>query len=383
MRRSSVKEYTEAMRSRYKTATKAQKSKLLDEFVEITGYHRKSAVRALSVKPSAVKGRRGRPARYGAETREALRAVWEASERLCGKRLAPFLGELADRMVAHGELSVSAEVRKQLGKVSASTIDRLMRPHKRRELGYRFGTTKPGSLLKAAIPIRTFAEWDEDRPGFLEVDLVAHCGESTEGFYLNTLTAVDIATGWVECRAVWGKGQQRVGGAIHELSRLLPFPLVGLDSDNGSEFINHHLYRYCESKGITFTRSRPYRKNDNAHVEQKNWSVVRRLVGYDRYASRDAHKRLGRVYTLLRQYVNYFQPVMKLVSKSRNGARVRKVYDEAKTPYQRLLEYDALSAEDKLKMQRTYESLNPVRLRAQIDKALEDLWKAAQATHSR
>ena len=219
--------------------------------------------------------------------------------------------------------------------------------------------------------------------GVLEVDLVARCGESTEGFYLNTLTAVDIATGWVECRAVWGKGQQRVGGAIHELSRLLPFPLVGLDSDNGSEFINHHLYAYCENKGITFTRSRPYRKNDNAHVERKNWSVVRRLVGYDRYQSQLSHKQLGRVYALVRQYVNYFQPVMKLVSKRRNGAGVRKVCDEAKTPYQRLLMYDALSEEDRLKMRRTYESLNPVRLRAQIDKALEDLWKTAQATHSR
>ena len=379
MRRSSVKEYTETMKRRYLGASRAQKGQLLDEFVEVTGYHRKSAVRVLSGKrPCGKSASRGRPVVYGAEFRDALRVIWEASERLCGKRLAPFAGELADRLVEHGELLVSAEVREQLECVSASTIDRLMRPYKRRGFGGAFGTTKPGSLLKSAIPIRTFAEWDEDRPGFIEVDLVAHCGESTEGFYLNTLTAVDIATGWVECRAVRGKGQQRVGGAVHEVERLLPFPLAGLDSDNGSEFINHHLYAYCQSRTITFTRSRPYRKNDNAHVEQKNWSVVRRLIGYDRYSSKESLKQLGRVYSLVRQYVNYFQPVMKLVSKSRNGAKVRKVYDEAKTPYQRLLEYDVLSEMDRLRMQRRYELLNPVQLRRQIDEAVEALWKTAR-----
>ena len=164
--------------------------------------------------------------------------------------------------------------------MSVATIDRVLKPYRKRGLRRPFSTTKPGSLLKASIPIRTFADWDDKRPGFLEIDLVAHCGESTEGFYLNTLSTVDVATGWVEVRGVWGKGQQRVGGAIHQVGKQLPFPLLGLDSDNGSEFINHNLYAYCQREGITFTRSRPYKKNDAAHVEQKNWSVVRRLVGY-------------------------------------------------------------------------------------------------------
>ena len=177
---------------------------------------------------------------------------------------------------------------------------------------------------------------------------------------------------------VWGKGQERVGGAVHEVSRLLPFPLVGLDSDNGSEFINYHLFSYCKRNEITFTRSRPYRKNDSAHVEQKNWSVVRRLIGYGRYSSRESLELMARVYSLTRMYANYFQPVMKLVSKTRNGARVRRVYDEAGTPYQRLLEYDLLSAEQRRTMQRHYELLNPVRLRDRIDRAVEVLLRTAQ-----
>lgn len=204
--------------------------------------------------------------------------------------------------------------------MSASTIDRLLRPWRQNGTRRSLSATKPGSVLKGRIPIRAFAEWQENRPGFVEADLVAHCGESAEGFYLTTLSTVDIATGWVECVGVWGKGQNRVGGAVDRVRRRLPFPLLGLDSDNGGEFINQRLYDYCQRHGITFTRSRPYKKNDSCHVEQKNWSVIRRLVGYDRYSSRLAMETLNRVYDLVRLYVNFFQPVMKLVSKSRNGA---------------------------------------------------------------
>ena len=384
MRRSSVKEYSETMRQRYWGSSKSEKGRLLDEFVEVTGYHRKSAIRLLSGSSSSGSTRnRGRPAVYDIEVRDALRTVWEASDRLCGKRLAPFMRELSERLVEHGELRVTEEVMGQVGGVSASTIDRLMRPYKLVGVRKPFSTTKPGSLLKAQIPIRTFAEWDEDKPGFIEVDLVAHCGDTTEGLYVNTLTAVDIATGWVECQAVWGKGQDRVGGAVHEVVKLLPFPLVGLDSDNGSEFINQHLFAYCKRKEITFTRSRPYRKNDSAHVEQKNWSVVRRLIGYGRYTTRESLKLLQRVYSLTRQYINYFQPVMKLRSKTRRGAKVHKTYDRARTPYQRLLEYDVLSTEDRQTMQRRYEFLNPLRLRNQIDQAVEALLRTAQPGHAR
>ena len=231
----------------------------------------------------------------------------------------------------------------QLCRISPSTIDRLLRPH--RKLGGRKApsTTRPGSLLKSAIPIRTFADWKEDQPGFMETDLVAHCGESTDGFYLNTLCAVDVASGWTECLPVWGKWQEKVRQAVHHMRLRLPFPLLGIDSDNGSEFINQCFYKYCRDEKITFTRSRAYRKNDSCHVEQKNGNVVRRLVGYERYATKASFECLGRVYHLVRLYMNFFQPTMKLLEKTRHGAKVHKVYDTARTPYQRLLETGALT----------------------------------------
>ena len=381
MTRGSIEDYAEAVRGRYKAADRSEKTRILDEFTRVTGYHRKAAIRLLGQTGGRPKGRRrGRRRQYGQEVTEALKVVWESTDRLCSKRLQPFLPELTEVLRRQGELRVAPQTAEQLCRLSASTIDRLLRPHKRIGMRRPFSTTKPGSLLKASIPIRTFADWDEDRPGFAEVDLVAHCGESTEGFYLNTLCAVDIATGWVECQGVWGKGQERVGGAIHNLAQRLPFPLVGLDSDNGSEFINHHLNAYCHRKGITFTRSRPYKKNDSAHVEQKNWSVVRRLVGYDRYVSKAALEQLNRLYRRVRLYVNFFQPVMKLIHKTRHGARVHKVYDTASTPYRRLLARDVLTQQQQDVLANLYQSLNPVRLLAQINNNLERLWHMAERT---
>jgi len=306
---------------------------------------------------------------------EALRVAWEATDRLCSKRLHPFLPELVKILRRHGESILTAEVEDQLCRMSPSTIDRLLRPWRR--LGERrpFTTTKSASVLKSSIPIRTFADWQEGRPGFLEVDLVAHCGESTEGFYLTTLCAVDVASGWSECIGVWGKGQHRVGAAVHRVRQRLPFSLLGLDSDNGSEFINQHLYRYCQREGITFTRSRSYKKNDSCHVEQKNWSLVRRLVGYDRYSSHAALETLNRAYDALRLYINFFQPTMKLMSKTRHGARVHKVYDTAKTPYQRLLECGVLSPAKRAELAAIYGRLNPVLLLRQLNGHLEHLWK--------
>ncbi len=233
-------------------------------------------------------------------------------------------------------------------------------------------------MLKSSIPIRTFADWQEDSPGFLEVDLVSHCGESAEGFYLTTLCTVDVTSGWSECIGVWGKGQQRVGAAIHQVRQRLPFPLLGLDSDNGSEFINQHLYNYCRRERINFTRSRSYDKNDSCHVEQKNWSVVRRLIGYDRYNSRAALEALNRVYNLTRLYVNFFQPVMKLVSKTRHGAKVHKIYDTAQTPYQRLLKSGILTEDKQQELAVTYHKLNPIILLRQINENLERLWTLAE-----
>ena len=277
----------------------------------------------------------------------------------------------------HGEQEIDTVIEAQLCQISPATIDRLLKPHRR--LGGRRGltTTKPGSLLKSVVPIRTFADWQENKPGFMEIDLVAHCGDSTEGFYLNTLCAVDEASGWTECLPVWGKGQQRVRSAVHRMRQRLPFALLGVDSDNGSEFINHCFYTYCLKEKITFTRSRAYKKNDSCHVEQKNGNVVRRLVGYDRYTSKAAYQCLERLYASIRLYTNFFQPTMKLMSKTRHGAKVNKVYDTARTPYQRLLESGVLTEAEQQELAAIYHNLNPIYLLKQINENLESLWGLA------
>ena len=240
------------------------------------------------------------------------------------------------------------------------------------------GTTRSVSTLKGLIPMRTYAQRKPNEVGHIEVDLVAHCGTSTEGFYLNTLVAVDLVSGWTECVAAWGKSQSRVGSAIDQVRREVPFRLLGLNSDNGSEFINHALWDYCQRHDIQFTRSRAYKKNDQAHVEQKNWYVVRRFVGYDRYATKEAYEQLRHLYQLVRLYVNFFQPISKLTGKRREGAKVRKQYDRAQTPYQRLRATTALSQSQRDGLAALYEYLNPVQLRQQIDQELGTLWKMAQ-----
>lgn len=376
MTRNSIREYAGAIRERYRGAVKEDKGRILDEFTKATGLHRKAAIRLLNRRHSGPgKKRRGRPRQYGPLVVEALRIVWEASDHLCSKRLHPFLPELIRVMRRCGESKMTLEIEDQLCRMSAATIDRLLGPWKQQGGRHSLSTTKPGSLLRSAIPIRTFADWQETCPGFVEVDLVAHCGESLDGFYLNTLMMVDVATGWSEFIGVWGKGQQRVGTAIHHVRGRLPFPLLGLDSDNGSEFINQDLIGWCQREGITFTRSRPYKKNDNCFVEQKNGSIVRRVIGRDRYSSKQALEALNRLYYLLRWYVNFLQPVMKLVSKTRHGARVYRVYDTAQTPYQRVLQSGVLSDDKKVELYTTYAHLNPVRLLQQINESVEYLWK--------
>jgi hypothetical protein len=360
-------------------STKKVKTKILDEFVATTGLHRKAVIRLLNrrSRPPDLK-RSGRPRLYSLETIATLKVAWEAADRLCSKRFRPFLPELVGILKRKGELNIRDETETQLCQMSASTIDRLLRRWRSDMPRHGLSTTKPGTLLKNAIPVRTFSEWNESKPGFLEVDLVAHCGESTEGFYLTTLSAVDVATGWYEPVAVWGKRQGRVGGAIYDVRKRLPMPLLGLDSDNGSEFINQSLYDYCRRNSITFTRSRSYKKNDSCHVEQKNWSVVRRIIGYDRFSTKAAFKALDDVYTLLRLYVNFFQPVLKLVKKSRHGAKVHKVYDTAQTPYQRLLRSGVLSEGKTREMASIYAALNPVMLLKQIRQEVEHLWTFAE-----
>jgi hypothetical protein len=377
--RRSIAEYGEAVRVRYYRATKKEKTGILDEFVATTGMHRKAVIRLMNRRggPSGKK-KRGRPRLYGYEAMAALKLVWEASDCLCSRRLQPFLPELAAILKRCSELTMTGETEAQLCQMSQSTIDRLLRRWRMSGTRRGLSTTKPGTLLKNSIPIRTFGDWNENKPGFLEADLVAHCGESTEGFYLTTLSTVDVATGWCEPVAVWGKGQERVGGAVYYVRKQLPMPMLGLDSDNGSEFINQSLYNYCQRNGITFTRSRSYKKNDSCHVEQKNWTVIRRVIGYDRFSSRAAFRALGDVYTVLRLYINFFQPVSKLVRKSRHGAKVYKVYDTALTPYQRLLESGVLTEDKKRELADLYAALNPVTLLKEIRQSVDRLCTLAE-----
>lgn len=373
----SIKEYGVVMRERYWKADRKGKGRILDEFIEVTGFHRKAAIRLLGQVDDLVpKAKRGRRREYGPEVAEALKTTWETSDCICSKRLHDFMPEWIEILTHHHELGLESTIRDQLCRMSSSTIDRLLRPYRLGRKRKSLSTTKPGSLLKASIPIRTFGDWGEKKPGFLEVDLLAHCGESTEGFYLTTLSAVDIATRWSEYQGVWGKGQKRVGGAIHNLRKRFPFPVLGLDSDNGGEFINHELYQYCQKEGIEFTRSRPYKKNDNAHVEQKN-SWIRQVVGYGRYESREALDLLNRLYELEHIWANFFQPVSTLQSKTRHGAKVHKVYDAAQTPYQRLLATGMLDEARKKELERCYKGTNPVWLKAEIEATLRQLWKHA------
>lgn len=379
MTRASLREYAAVQRERYRGATRAEKRQLLDEVVTVTGMHRKAAIRLLRRGPRPPTGpsRAGRPRLYGPEVATAATVLWQASGRIGAHRLHPFMPELLDRLTLFGELTLPPAVDKQLRQVSRPTLARLLAPARAQYPPRGATITAPGSWLKQQIPIRTFTDWDDAQPGFLEIDLVAHCGSSTQGFYLTTLCAVDIATAWVELEPIWGKGQERVGGGIHRLRQRLPMPLLGLDSDNGSEFINQHLLAYCRAQGITFTRSRAWKKNDSAHVEQKNGAIVRHLIGYDRFASRAAHAQLARVYALVRLHANFFQPVEKLLSKTRNGARVHRVYDRAQTPYQRLCAAGVLSPERREPLDRLYHSLNPLQLRRELDTALDRLWTLA------
>jgi hypothetical protein len=376
--RRSIIEYAEAIRQRYFRVSKKKKTEILDEFVANTKLHRKAAIRLLNRRGTSTgKKRSGRPKLYDLEVMAALKVSWEATDRLCSRRLHPFLPELVDILKRNGEITVTERTEGKLHRISPSTIDRILRRWRGKEARHGISTTKPGTLLKNAIPVRTFSEWDEKKPGFLEADLVAHCGDNVEGFYLTTLSTVDVATGWCEPVAVWGKGQHRVGSAVHHVRQRLPMPMLGLDSDNGSEFINRVLYDYCRRNHITFTRARSYKKNDSCYIEQKNWAVVRQVIGYDRFSSKAAFRVLGDVYTLLRLYVNFFQPVLKLAWKTRNGARVHKTYDRAQTPYQRLIRSGVLTEDKKHELANIYGALNPVTLLKQIRESVDYLWTLA------
>lgn len=375
MSQHSKRELVDTIRPRYLKAPRKEKSSIIDEFIAITGYHRKHAIRLLRKGyPARKKKRSGRKKKYQGEVIQALTQIWEICGRICSKRLKPFLPEMVTVLERHKEIKLEAEVKEKLLSMSCATIDRcLQKEHFEKKQG--ISTTRPGTLLKNAITVRTFTDWNEERPGFMEIDLVAHCGGSAEGQFCYTLTAVDIPTGWTECLAVKNRTQEAVFDQIVQLRERLPFPLLGLDSDNGSEFINDMLYRYCMKEKITFTRSRPYRKNDQAHVEQKNWSVVRRTVGYDRYETPEQLSLLQNIYADLRYYVNFFQPVLKTVGRKQLSERkFIKVYDQAATPLHRALLSNEMSFHTKAALINTYLHCNPVALKNKIDDNVAVLW---------
>jgi len=383
---------TKITAARYQKAAKKKKGAILDEFIELTGYDRCYASYLLKNHGKKVwinnkvivigdickRRKRDSQRTYGDDVLRVLKQIWVIMDCICGKRLRPMLKEMLSILQRHKEIKVKREIKKKLLRISASTIDRILKPERKKyELKGR-SLTKPGTLLKHQIPIRTFSEWNEQRPGFVEIDLVGHEGGNLRGDFIQTLNVTDVCTGWTEMQAVKNKAQIWVFDALKDIRGNLPFDLLGIDSDNGGEFINGHLVRFCHEEKITFTRSRSYRKNDNCFIEQKNYTIVRRYMGYARYDTEIAQKLINELYAYLRLYVNFFLPVMKLIQKTRVGSKVRKKYDEPQTPYQRVLASLFVPEIKRETLKQQYAQLNPADLRRKIAKMQNKLFQLSE-----
>jgi hypothetical protein len=390
------KKLTAVMAPEYQRARKKEKGNILEQFIRATRYNRCYAAHILrthgkklritpkTVLISDIRKRRTRKKEriYDDAVAAPLKKAWEMMDYICGKRLAPILKELIPRLIRFGEIRLTPEAKDKLMKISPATIDRILAPERKKYKIKGRANTKPGTLLKSQIPIRTFSQWNEKRPGFVEIDLVGHDGGDGSGDFLQTLDVTDVATGWTETQAVRNKAQQWVFEALKDIRGHLPFPLLGIDSDNGGEFINNHLYRYCQEEKITFTRTRSYRKNDNCFVEQKNYSVVRRAVGYSRFHTPEEQAVLNDLYKELRLFTNFFQPSMKLVKRTREGSKVVKKYDKPMTPYRRILTSPDVSDSDKAKLKALYRNLNPAALNRRITKHQQRLLRLNAAKQS-
>jgi hypothetical protein len=356
-----------AIGERYRVSSKRERERILDEFVAVTGYHRKHSIRLLNEPVSAKNARSGTPRLrvYDAAVRNAVIVLWEASDRVCGKRLKPLLPLLVDSLERHGHLALDATVRVKILGASAATLDRLL-AEPRSQTDDRRSRSRAATSLRGSVPVRTFSDWKDPLPGFMEADLVAHCGGLGSGSFVHTLTLTDVATGWTECVALPIRESSLIVKALSVLRTAVPFPLRGIDTDNGSEFMNELVIDYCKSSGLELTRSRPYRKNDQAWVEQKNGSVVRRLVGYRRLEGLAATEALARLYASSRLFVNFFQPSFKLAEKIRVGARVKKRYHAPETPSARVLQADSVSEATKEHLRHAAGMLDPLRLLDEI-----------------
>ena len=359
---------TNKLAKEYKKANKKQKGEILTELVRLTGYNR-SYARFVLRTPLAKKRilRRNKGSKYQVILKP-LRRLWVISNFTCGQLLVSAIPDLLMQLTKFNEIKVSKFEKKLLLQISSATVDRLLKPDRKRlEIKGRSGT-KPGTLLKHQIPVRIFTPWDEQTPGFLEIDLVAHCGESLVDTYINTLDSVDIATTWTEKQAIMGKSERVTVAGFEEMEKRFPFNVLGVDSDNGSEFINWHFLRMAQRKQITFTRSRAYRKNDQAHIEQKNFSTVRKIIGYRRLETEKQLKILNQIYKLLSDYLNFFTPTLKLVRKEHIGSKVKRIYDRPKTPYLRVLEHPGTDENTKIRLKEKYLTLNPAALLRGINK---------------
>ena len=372
-------ELVAAIGNRYAGSGRGEKTRILDEFVAVTGFHRKHAMRLLRGKGTARRNG-SRPERrvYGEAARMALVVIWEASDRICGKRLRALMPVLVEAMERHGHLALDPEVRRHLLAMSAATIDRALRDTKEGKGRKRRRGASPA--IRRSVPIRTFADWQDPPPGFVEADLVAHSGPTTRGSFAQTLVLTDIATGWTECAPLLVREQALLTAVLAELRKLLPFDLLGFDTDNDSVFMNETVRDYCAAEKIAFTRCRPYRKNDQAWVEQKNGAVVRRMVGYRRLEGLAATQVLAELYAAARLFVNFFQPSFKLAEKQRDGAQVRKRYHPPATPCQRLLADPRTPEVVRERLAAVAATLDPIRLLRDMRAAQQRLVDVADTT---
>jgi hypothetical protein len=380
----SKREYFKRIWLRYRKASRKEKTRILDEFCLNCSCNRKYAIRRLNrfrisegLKP---RKRPGPSSKYHLpELIKVLREIWIGAHLPCSKRLKALLPFwIGPYQLQYGTLSL--DILKKLGRISPSTLDRILKPIRHLYQGKGRSATKPGLLLKHHIPIKT-NQWDETIPGFLETDSVAHCGTSLEGIFVNSVNTVDIATGWTEQRAVWGKGHREVYEQIRDMEKALPFQILGFDCDNGGEFLNHVLMKYFLNRPspVQFTRSRAYQKNDNAHVEGKNWTHVRQWLGYRRFENPRIAELLNDLYkNEWRLFHNFFLPSVKLKSKLRIGSKIIKYHDSPKTPYQRLIDSKLISEKIKATLRKTFESLNPFKLREIIDEKIARIHQLAR-----